>query len=423
MTTKHLASTFLFYGFSTAVNKGILLITIPLLSGVLTLEDYGLWSLSQVVIVIGAPLMSLNGYSSILRFGVNDKQIGNALLKKYLRHTLFIAALSLLFFKFYGINWISLTLLLAQVEAFQLLLLGWCRSRDYHIVYLMLSMIKIISIILSILVLNINSLDNLLLWQLIFSSIILFSLYIYLIIKDRHLVNIKLNMNKFLSFSLYLIPHNIALWILSSSDRIIIKNILNELELGLYSLAYSLALILMIFNSGIALTLPNYIISKYETYINSNLKIKMILGYSLLTIITNIILHLFIYLFEDKIDYLNKVDENIYIIIAWVFNGIYLLGLYYFYSNILFYYQKAKLISLNTLGVSILNVILTIVMVNYFGIKGAAIATFLAYMVYLISNVYFSYRIENAIKKDVPYLLGVAIITILFNFFSINLLY
>ena len=413
-------SSFLWYGFSTGINKGVLLVAIPLLSGILSLQDYGLWSLSQVIIVVCSTLVSLNGYSSILRFGVNDKLLGYGIFRKYFKYTLLIGGANLVFLFFYGVNWISLTFLLAQLEGFQVLLLGWCRSRDYYFTYFIISLIKITAIVLTVSFVEVNSLVELLWGQFIFGGIMLAGLYTYVFYKDNNLLVSKLKMKNFLLFSLYLIPHNIALWILSSSDRIIIKNILNEFELGLYSLAYSLALILMLLNSGIALTLPNYIIAKYDYYINSKLKIKLILLYSTSTILLNGFLYFFILFFKDKVFYFKEVDAVVYDVIVWVFNGIYLLGLYYFYSNILFYNKKAKLISLNTFFVSVLNVILTIIMVNYMGIKGAAIASFFAYLIYLISNIFYSFRLENIIIKDIPYLFVISIATITLNFYLID---
>tara|TARA_R110001592_G_C13144918_1_gene747649 strand:+ start:164 stop:1444 length:1281 start_codon:yes stop_codon:yes gene_type:complete len=422
LKNRYLASNFLFYGFATGINKGVLLIAIPLLSGLLTLEEYGLWSLSQVIIAVLAPIVSLNGYSSILRYGVEDKLLGVSIFKKYIFYTLIISVLNLLFFILYGVNWISLTFLLAQLEGFQALLLGWTRSRDYNVNYLIISLIKITSIALSISLLDVNSLDQLLIGQLLFGAAILFSLYIYTIFRDFKLGSLKLTMKKYLSFSLFLIPHNVALWILSSSDRFIIKNLLNEFELGLYSLAYSLALLLMLVNSGIALALPNFIIKNYSYYIKSRIKIILISIYSLIAILTNLLLYLFIYLFHNKINYLAQIDDNIYQLIIWIFNGIYLLGLYYFYSNILFYNHKAKLISLNTFGVSLLNVLLTIILVDKTGIMGAAIATFVAYLVYLILNVVISFKIEERVKKDVLILSIITFFTLAVNFYLIYIL-
>lgn len=416
METKHLTKSFIWYGVSTAINKGVMILAIPLLSGILNLQEYGIWTLSQVVLAVCAPILSFNGYASILRFGIKDKQLGNILFTKYIKYALYLGLFNICIYFLFGSSWVTLTLLLSNIEALQILYLGWLRSRDKYVLFFIVSTIKIMAIVFALLFLDITSLIDLLRGQLFFGLILLGVFYLFFFFKNNIFFKNKIEIKKYLSFSLYLIPHNIALWILSSSDRVIIKNLLSELDLGVYSLAYSLALILMIVNSGIALTLPNFIIKKYEYYIKSNIKILLISGYSISTIILNIILYWFILYFKSEIEYLGQVNNNVYNIIIWIFNGIYLLGLYYFYSNILFYKNKAKLISINTFLVSIINIILTVVLVLFYNIKGAAIATFIAYSIYLFSNVFFSYRLEKQIKKDVVYLMIISVCTIILNF-------
>lgn len=414
---------FSFYAISTGINKGIALIALPLLSGILSVSNFGIWSLAQIVIVVLAPLLSLNGYSALIRYGVDNKILGWNILKLYLKYCMIIGTPILIIFCFdYG-NWIFVTLLLAQVEGVQILILGWLRSQDKHVKYFIVSLIKIFSLLGCIILIKNVSLIELLQWQTLISSLLVAVIILIEYLQNNVLKQIDLISKKFVSFSMLLIPHSISLWILSSSDRFIIKFLLGEHELGKYSIAYSIGLIVMLFNSGIALTLPNYILSNYRVYIDSSKRINLIIAYSVGVIILNTGIFIFIPILAENFSLIGSVDRELKEIILWVVNGIYMLGLYYFYSNILFYNVKASWISINTLIVSVINIILTFIFVSSIGIKGAAISTFISYLIYSIFNFLLASKLERKIRNDFIRLFLVSFVTIitnclLANFFS-----
>lgn len=416
LKNKDQISIFLFYSVSNALNKGISILALPILSVYLSISDFGLWSLSNISIVVLAPIISFNGYASILREGVGEKRLAWNILKKYLVissiMSICIGAVAIFNLQ----NWIFITLLLACVEAFQVLLLGWYRSQDNHLSYMLVSLIKIFSIILSVFILDNINVVSVLQLQLVISSIMLLFFYFFLLIKNKKILKEDLDFKKIISFSLLLIPHNLSLWILSSSDRFIIKSLIGEYELGIYSVCYSIGLIIMLLNTGVALVLPNYIIKNYKVYIIGSIRRKLIFYYSTCVITLSVVIFFSISYFKDYFEFLKAINTGSINIILWIINGLYLLGLYYFYSNILFYKRRAKYISISTLFGALLNIFLTIFLIPIYGTVGAAIATFISYFIYLFFIFYFAQKTEKSLNNDLIFLISVILVTLFLNF-------
>ena len=67
-----------------------------------------------------------------------------------------------------------------------------------------------------------------------------------------------------LTLALPLIPHYLSQMILNSSDRIMISYILGDSEAGIYSLAYSVSLIMTIFNTSLLSTIEPWVYQKLK---------------------------------------------------------------------------------------------------------------------------------------------------------------
>ena len=139
--------TTVFYGVSTAINKGLMLIALPLLGSVLNIEEYGLWTLSQIAISLGAPLISFNSAAGILREGIANQNIGYSSFIKYSRLIALISSILLLGMFFFPKTWLWYTMVLIVIESFQNTLLGWYRSRDRHINYFLIILLKLVALI------------------------------------------------------------------------------------------------------------------------------------------------------------------------------------------------------------------------------------------------------------------------------------
>jgi O-antigen/teichoic acid export membrane protein len=171
---------------------------------------------------------------------------------------------------------------------------------------------------------------------------------------------------------------------MSSSDRIILEQILGTTSVGIYSLAYNIALVLMLVNSGIALALPTYMIKNFKNWKNEKYDNKLIKYYTTISIILFFVVFSLYYMDLKYFHILGYYGDEMPILILIIYLSIYILGLYYFYANYLFYYKKAAIISKVTFKAALLNILLTTILIYFIGVIGAAVATFIAYVYYLI---------------------------------------
>ena len=65
-------------------------------------------------------------------------------------------------------------------------------------------------------------------------------------------------------FNLPLIPHYLSQTILNSADRIMIERITDAEQAGIYSLAYSVSLVMTLFNTALMQTLSPWIYEKIK---------------------------------------------------------------------------------------------------------------------------------------------------------------
>lgn len=401
---KSFLKTTVFYGVATAINKGLMLIALPLLGSVLTLEEYGLWTLSQILISLGAPIVSVNAAAGILREGVENQKIGYSSFLKYTKLIALFSLILVLGLFFFPRSWVWYTIILILIEAFQNTLLGWYRARDRHISYFVLILLKLVALIGAVVLVRADpGLEKLLWYQVVLGAIFILPFYA----RELFFSSIKavpFIFKKVLVFSAVLIPHGIAQWVLSGSDRIVIKYVLNDLELGKYSLAYTLAMVLMVLNSGLALTIPNFIVKNYQDWILQNKRVKILLLYSICAVLINFTLVLSVDFLAPYIPLLTEVDKNIKGLMIWLAGGMYLLGAYFFYVNILFYHRKSRSISMVTLVTAVLNLIGTYILVRQIGIYGAAMTTFFSYLVYLLIFIWQACKLERGmymyLKKE-----------------------
>lgn len=416
MIIKSFLKTAAWYGIATALNKGLMLIALPFLGTVLSLEEYGLWALSQIIISLGTPLFSLNSISGILREGVDDKKTGFTAFLKYSKILAIIAVITMAFLFFLPKTWLWYTVILVVIESFQSTLLGWYRARDRHINYFVVVILKLVALVGAVLLIKSEpSIEQLLFYQVVLGAFFILPFYLKELL-DKANKTTSIVFKNILIFSVLLIPHGLAQWIMSGSDRIVIKYLLDDFELGKYSLAYSLAMVLMVANSGLALTVPNFIMKRYEAWTLENSKVKILFLYSVCALAINFIMIFTIDFFGQFIPLLSKVDIEVKRLMVWLMAGMYLLGIYFFYANILFYHRKSRIISFITLITAAINLIGTYIFVNKIGILGAAITTFASYLIYVLLFMYWACKIENNLLKHLKIELSIITLTTAVNF-------
>ncbi len=182
-----------------------------------------------------------------------------------------------------------------------------------------------------------------------------------------------------LAFNLPLIPHYLSNSLLNSSDRIMINNMIGSSEAGIYSLAYSVSMIMSIFNQALTQTIEPWLYKKMKE--NRLQEIQAVAYPSFIIIaIVNILLMAFapeiVAIFAPP-DYY----DAIYVIPP-VAMSVYFIFIYSFFSTFEFYYEKTKYITIATLSSAVLNILLNFVFIKLFGYYAAGYTTLICFILY-----------------------------------------
>ena len=233
-----------------------------------------------------------------------------------------------------------------------------------------------------------------------------------------------------LKFSLPLIPHMLSGFLLAAIDRIFLERLTGLEQVGLYSLAFNIGMILYMFIEAVRLSYTPYF---NKTAIKEGKKANpkfakfTTFGFLLYTIAG-----VFLILFSKELITLVSAKEfhqaySVFpiIIITNVFNGLY----FFFVRPLLFMKNNTRFVSIATVSTAVINIILNYFLIINYGMEGAAWATFISIIIKVILIYIFAqkkYFIKYEIKRLIILLV---IITIsisgfyVFEFFNFDFIY
>jgi O-antigen/teichoic acid export membrane protein len=196
-----------------------------------------------------------------------------------------------------------------------------------------------------------------------------------------------------LSFNLPLVPHYLSQMILSSADRIMISSMIGNSEAGIYSLAYSLSSIMILFNTALMQTLSPWIYQKIKAK-----KIEDIesIAYTSLIIIAFVNLMLILFAPEAVAVFAPKDYHEAIFVIPPVAMSVYFMYSYDLFAKFAFYYEKTKLIMAASVAGAVLNIVLNYIFIKLFGYMAAGYTTLACYMIYSFAH----YNLMNRVCKE-----------------------
>lgn len=385
------------YIFGNFLLKGIGFITTPFFTRLMTQEDIGDFSNLLTWVGILSVIFTLDLYSSIAvaRFDYKSD------LDDYISSTLLLGS--------------SFTLILfAIISPFRNVLLDAINIPEYAFYYVFAYMIAypaiqmfqaksqieyryraslLISIfsalgssLLSLLLVAISS--NPLYGRTIgyFIPFIAFGcgVYIYLISKGRH---ISWKYWRYaLTISLPLVFHLLAGYVLSSSDRVMIRSFLGNKELGLYSIAYSGAMIVSVLMTSMNSAWVPWSMAQIDSGNTIELKVKARYFVALFGVLVFGIVMLGpeVLLIMGGKSYMEAVDVIPPVMVGFVFQFIYSL-----YVNIEQYYKKQKMVAIGTVIAAVTNVILNWLLIPVLGYVAAAYTTLFSYIILFLVHFFF----------------------------------
>lgn len=199
-------------------------------------------------------------------------------------------------------------------------------------------------------------------------------------------------------FNLPLIPHYLSLTVLNSSDRIMIKNMVGESESGIYSLAYSLAMIMTLVNTALSSTISPWMYQKIKA---KRVQDIARIAYITLFIIAaaNIILIAFapeaVAIFAPKEYY-----DAIYCIPP-VALSVFFMFCYDLFAKFEFYYEKTHYIMIASIIGALANIGLNYIFIKAYGYIAAAYTTLFCYVFFDVMHYIFMRKVCKDYLDDV----------------------
>lgn len=395
MTKKLFKNSFI-YVLGDVLNKAVPFFMLPVLTRYLTPEDYGVISVFAVLVSILAVFtgLSIHGAINVNFFKMQKDElkafIGNCLIilnistiivaiAVYVLHPIILERLSL------KGEWLIIAIILALAQFLTTInLLLWMaeqKPKQYSVYQISQTFTVTALSLLMVVGFGMN-------WegQLLATAIgtLLFSVISFVfIIKRGYLIfqPNKEHIKDALKFGIPLIPHQLATWIKTGADRIIIMSVLGATATGIYAVGYQIGMIILVLVTAFNKAWTPYIFKILSNDPTLESK-KKIVNFSYIYFLAILVFSLgFSYLAEIMIPYflgekfLDSTKFILYFAVAFAFEG-----MYYMVTNYIFYVKKTYILAYVTFGTSILHLGLLYILVNANGVIGAAQASLLSYV-------------------------------------------
>ncbi len=244
----------------------------------------------------------------------------------------------------------------------------------------------------------------------------------------KNLISKKSNIKKYLSFALkYQLPlifHSISYYILGQSDKIMIEKLTNKTNVAFYSVTYSFASVIIIFQNSLNQVIKPWRFQKLDKDKFADVRSMS----NMIIVVVGAVISIFMMLVPEvfKLVFKPNYYEALEIVPA-VTASVYFMFLYTLFVDIQSFYGKTTYIAYASTICAALNIVL-----NYFGIKmfgyfACAYTTLICYI--LMSLLHFIFmritcKKENVTEKPVnaAFIWGFSMILLVF-FIFVDLIY
>lgn len=216
-----------------------------------------------------------------------------------------------------------------------------------------------------------------------------------------------------LKFNIPLIPHYLSQIILNQCDRIMIERIEGNSAAGIYSLAYNISQIMLVFNTAILNSMNPWI---YKSIKEKQIKRIGTVSYAVLILIASVNIFLILLAPECIAIFAPKEYYAAIYVIPPIAMSVYFIFMYSLFAAFEFYYEKTGFITIASVSGALLNIILNYILIPKFGFIAAGYTTLLCYIVYSIGHYLFMRKLcKNEFAKSKIYdVKKLGLITIVF---------
>jgi O-antigen/teichoic acid export membrane protein len=385
------------------------IILLPILTKNLAIADYGSWALITITISLIPTLVTLGLPNSLIRFGAAAKE------KREIQDLFYSMGFIVLVASSVGSG--LLFLLVPQIAAslFQnnlmiaLLLIPTiliaCLIYFVTQYFITLQEIKRYSVLtffnaylntalVAYFVISGHGLEGAVI-ALLIQQVVVFSVMMYLIVSEIGFAIPKFtHVKQHLAYGLPLVTGLLAGWVVNSSDRYLIALFLGTTAVGYYSPGYTAGATIGMIAAPIATLLPP-VLSKY--YDENNIAdVRTIMTYSLKYYAGIALPSVFVLSVLSKPLLLvlttQQIAANGYLVTPFVAAATALFGAYTVLVMTVALKKKTTVIGMIWILSAVLNFGLNLILIPYLGLIGAALTTFLAFLLAFVSTTLYSFR-------------------------------
>jgi len=416
------------YIFGNFLLKGIGFLTTPLFARLMTQEDIGDFSNLVTWVGIVSIVITFDLYSSvaIARFDYND------VLDEYISSILGLGSfVTIIFFvvifpfrikilNLIGIPEYVYYLAFAYMIFYPAIQIFQAKSQVQYKYKASLGIslsTAVLSSLLSLLLVFLftNKLNGRIIGY--FIPFIVTGLIIYAYFLFRHGINVKY-WKYALWISVPLIFHLLAGYILNSSDRVMIHSLCGNREAGLYSVAYTCAMLVNVLMTSMNSAWVPWSMSQVDknNTVELRKKAKLFVGLFGFLVFGVVLLGPEVLLFMGGKPYMEAVG-----VIPPVMIGISFQFIYTLYVNIERYYKKQKIVAIGTVIAAIVNLILNWFFIPMFGYIAAAYTTLFSYALLFVIHFLFVKKMGKGYIYDGKFNLIFLIASVCVMFISLVL--
>lgn len=381
------------------INSGIPFLLLPILTRYLTPEDYGMLATYNTFVGVLSIFVGLSMSGAV---GVSFFHLKQEELKKYIGNVFNILILSIsvvtlfvMIFEPYLLErlklpvlWLYIAIVVAWMQMFTGINLTLWRSQQKAKPFAFYEMSQtLFNISLSLLFVVVLHYG----WEgraigTAIAAVVFGLLSIVFIYKRGYSVlNYSVEyMKDALKFGIHLIPHQMALWMRSGVDILLITSIVGVSSTGLYSVGFQFGMVVGIFAHAFNNAFSPYLYEKLKN-ITPEIQKKLVkftyIYFVGIVIFAMLLSTFFIWLIPYFLgEKFQGASEYIYwISLAYAFQGMYLMVV-----NYIFYAKKNHLLSMVTISTSIFHIVLSYVLIQYYGAIGAAYASVVSFFLTFI---------------------------------------
>lgn len=423
---KDLAKNTLIITIGRISTQFITFLLLPLYTALLTTEEYGTVDLITTLVQLFIPIVSLMIDQGVFRYLLSSENentkkevISNAFFLLLGLNFVFII-IYLLLLPLITVKYKIWILLILVITAFSNLFLqisrGLKKTFDYALGSFICSLITITLNVLCIAFIKMSAVGMLL---ATFIGNVVCCIYLFFKLEiNKYLslssVNKKTLLNE-LKYSIPLIPNQLSLWVMNSSDRLIVSFILGTAANGILAVSHKFPAIFMTFFNIFQLAwhetgTVHFFDKDRDDFFSKTIEEIMLLFSTLcmcIIIVLPIVFNLFVNSSYNEAYY----NIPIYLIASLLNVMVGLLGVVYVATKKTFEIAKTTIIA------ALINIIVNIILIKYIGLYAASISTFMGYfitMIYRIIDTKKYLNIKYSLYKYVKIIVGILFSTIIY---------